>query len=139
MTRARRPLTRDRDHLPSGRHRQLNLRYSDDELAALEQAAKNAGLTPSGYAAEAALAVALGATPPRPEPWREALIEVMAARTQVSRLVSGLNQALQARVTSDRLPASESASALVDGLLVAAARAVERLDRAADDLARRLR
>jgi hypothetical protein len=61
------------------------LRYSDDELADVTGAASRSGLTPSGFAAEAALAAARGTEPPPGEPWREALMEVMAARAQVRR------------------------------------------------------
>ena len=42
------------------------LRYSVAEFAQIDAAARDAGLTPSGYAAAAALAMATGAPPPAP-------------------------------------------------------------------------
>ncbi len=57
------------------------LRYSDEEYAAVAEAAQAAGLTPTGYAAEAAaLAAAQSLEAPSTAPFREALLELMAAR-----------------------------------------------------------
>lgn len=58
------------------------LRYTECEFAEIQAAARDAGLTPSGYAADAALAMATGAKPPSTAPWRSALLELMDARRQ---------------------------------------------------------
>jgi hypothetical protein len=123
---------RDRDHLASGRRRRLFLRYSEGEFGEVAEAARRAGLTPTGYAAEAALAAARGGQSPRQEPWREALAELIDARTQVRRFGSNVNQAVRALNASGEPP--EGLNRAVD----VTARAVEAVDRAAADLVRRL-
>ena len=80
---------------PAGRGRQVKLRYSEEELGDVAAAAARSGLTPAGFAAEAALAAARGTSPPACEPWRDALLEVMAARTQVRRFGTNVNQAVR--------------------------------------------
>lgn len=87
---------RDRRHLTPGRPRQVKIRYTDDEYADLAGAAHLAGLTPTGYAAEAALAAARQVAPPSTAPWRLALAELMAARGQVRRFGGNVNQAVRA-------------------------------------------
>jgi len=89
----RRSAGRDRDHLTPGRGRQVKLRYTGDEYAAIAAAARDAGLTPTGYAAEAALAAATGARAPSTAPRRLALLELMAARNQVRRIGVNINRA----------------------------------------------
>ena len=131
MSGRRRAPGRDRAHLP-GRGRQVKLRYSEEELGDVTAAAARSGLTPAGFAAEAALAAARGTTPPAAEPWREALLEVMAARTQVRRLGTNVNQAVRA------LHGTGEAPEWLDRAVALTARAVERLDGAAADLSRRL-
>jgi hypothetical protein len=123
----------DRAHEAPGRSRQVKLRYSEDEFAALQAAARRSGLTPSGFAAEAAIAAARGEEPPAGEPWREALAEVMAARAQVRRFGTNVNQAVRA------LNATGEPPDWLDHAVTIASRAVERLDDAATQLARRLR
>jgi hypothetical protein len=92
----RRPAgVRDRRHQRPARPRRLKLRLSESEFAELVDAAVGAGLTPSGYAAEAALATARETRPPADQPWRAALGEVMAARTQVRRFGVNVNQAVR--------------------------------------------
>lgn len=61
---------RYRPHAASGRSRQVRLRYTDDEYATVARAAHAAGLTTTGYVAEAALAAANSLEPPRDAPWR---------------------------------------------------------------------
>lgn len=124
---------RDRGHLVPGRRRQLSVRCSDEEYADIAAAARLAGLTPTGYAAEAAIAVARGTQPPRPEPWREALAELLAARAQMRRFGDNVNQAVRALNTTGAPP-----EVLVRAVEVTA-RAVEELDQAAVELVRRLR
>ncbi|MBI4942122.1 MAG: hypothetical protein HY830_15360 [Actinobacteria bacterium] len=130
---ARRRCGRDRVHHQPGRPRQIKLRYSEAELADIAAAARRAGLTPSGFAADAALAAARGTQPPASEPWREALTEVMAARAQVRRFGTNVNQAVRALRTTGQAP-----DALVRAVALAA-KAVAELDEAATTLARRLR
>ena len=109
------------------------LRCTDDEFDQLAAAARRSGLTTSGYAAEAAIAAALGSQPPRSEPWREALAEVMAARAQVRRFGSNVNQAVRA------LNATGEAPEWLDRSVALTGNAVAELDRAAGLLVRRLR
>jgi hypothetical protein len=65
------------------------------EFTAVRAAATAAGLTPTGYVADAALAAASGHTPPMAEPMREVLLELMAARAQVRRFGVNVNQAVR--------------------------------------------
>lgn len=57
----------DRARLAPGRRRRLFLRLDEDEYADIATAARLAGRTPTGYAAEAALAAARGHRPPEQE------------------------------------------------------------------------
>ena len=109
------------------------IRLTDEEYTAVAVAAGLAGLTRSGFAAEAAVAAARGTQPPRAEPWREALTEVMAARAQVRRFGSNLNQAVRA------LNATGEAPEWLDRAVAMTGRAVVQLDEAAVQLTRRLR
>ncbi|GAA4352022.1 plasmid mobilization protein [Angustibacter luteus] len=132
----RRAPGRDRDHLTPGRPRQVKLRYSDDEYAAVVQAAREAGLTPTGYAAEAALAAARGTETPSTAPWRVALLELMDARGQVRRVGVNINQATRA------INATGEAPDWLDWALAMTDRTVDRLDQAAaavTDVARQTR
>ncbi len=124
---------RNRVHQLPARHRQIKLRYSDAELADVSAAARRAGLTPSGFAAEAALAAARDTEPPDSQPWREALTEVMAARAQVRRFGANVNQAVRA------LNATGEPPEWLSRAVALAAKAVAELDVSAGELARRLR
>jgi hypothetical protein len=124
---------RDRRHTFPGRRRSVLLRCTDEEYEALAAAAARSGLTTSGYAAEAAIAAARGSEPPRAEPWRQALAEVMAARAQVRRFGSNVNQAVRA------LNATGEPPEWLDRAVARAERAVGELDQAAAELSRRLR
>ena len=130
---SRRRCGRNRVHQLPARHRQIKLRYSDAELADVSAAARRAGLTPSGFAAEAALAAARDTEPPASEPWREALTEVMAARAQVRRFGANVNQAVRA------LNATGEPPEWLARAVALAAKAVAELDASATELARRLR
>jgi hypothetical protein len=125
----RRATGRDRRHLTPGRPRQIKIRYTDDEYATLADAARLAGLTPTGYAAEAALAASRDAAPPSTAPWRLALAELMAARGQVRRFGSNVNQAARA------LNALGEAPEWLDRAMAVTERAVARLDEAAASVA----
>ena len=93
-------------------------------------AARRTGLTPSGYAAEAAWAAAHQSDPPSAGPWREALTEVMAARAQVRRFGVNVNQAVRV------LNATGEAPEWLDRAVALTASAVIRLDAVAEDLSR---
>jgi uncharacterized protein (DUF1778 family) len=121
----RRATGRDRRHLTPRRPRQVKIRYTDDEYATLADAARLAGLTATGYAAEAALAAATNAVPPSTAPWRVVLAELMAARGQVRRFGSNVNQAARA------LNALGEAPDWLDRAVEVTERAVTRLDEAA--------
>ena len=69
---SRRAPGRDRNHHRPGRPRQMHLRYTHEEYATIAGAARDAGLTPTGYVAEAALAAANNTQTPSTAPWRTA-------------------------------------------------------------------
>ena len=98
------------------------LRVSVDEYTAIAGAAREAGLDPSGYAAETALAAAAGTDPPSAAPWRTALAELIEARTQVRRIGTNINQAARAiNADGEPPPWLERAASTAE-------RALERLD-----------
>lgn len=109
------------------------LRYTEEEFAAIKQAARDAGLTPTGYAAEAALAAAVGSDAPITAPWRSAMRELMDARAQVRRIGVNINQASRA------INATGEPPVWLDHALVITARAANRLDAAAGRTIRRRR
>ena len=131
--RRRRGPGQDRQHAFPRRSRSLFLRCTDAEYDDIAEAATRSGLTPTGFAAEAAIAAARGTRLPAAEPWREALAEVIAARAQVRRFGTNVNQAVRA------LNATGEAPDWLDHAVAVANRAVEQLDEAAAQLARRLR
>ena len=85
-------VTRHREHRFPGRRRPVQVRFGEEEFAAIELAAGRAGLTPTGYVGAVALAAARGTAPPAPSQNREALTELMAARAQVRRFGGNVNQ-----------------------------------------------
>jgi uncharacterized protein (DUF1778 family) len=108
------------------------VRCTEEEFALITEAARRAGLTPTGYTAEAALAAARDAIPPQPEPWREVLAELLASRSQVRRLGANVNQAVRVLHSTGEPPEALARA------VRAATDAVAHLDRIAADLARRL-
>ena len=94
--RRRRPETIDRRHIRPGRDRLLRFRYSAVEYTTVSDAARRAGYTVSGYVAESALASAGQRDDVRPAAGvdRELLIALNAARDQVARIGTNLNQAV---------------------------------------------
>ncbi len=121
-----------RRHRRPGRGRAVQVLYDDAELAAVAAAAARSGLTPSGYVASAALAAAEGGEPPASVAGREALGELMAARTQVRRFAVNVNQAVAALHSGAGVPPWLQAA--VEG----STRAVRSVDAAAAAVARRL-
>jgi len=124
---------RDREHVAPGRRRRVSLRLSDGEFRDVVTAARRAGLTPTGYAAEATLAAARAVPPPSVEPWREVLAEFLQARAQVRRFGLNVNQAVRVLHATDEPPE------VLARAIAVTTRAVEDLDRAAAKLVRRLR
>jgi uncharacterized protein (DUF1778 family) len=124
----RRAPGRDRDHHSPRRGRQIKLRYTDTEYNAIAQAARHAGLTPTGYAADAALAAATEAAAPALAPWRTALQELMEARNQVRRIGTNINQAARTLNTGGDEPIWLHQAAAIS------ARSLTRLDTAAEAL-----
>ena len=110
----------------------MMLRYNEDEYAAVCQAAQRVGLTPTGYAALVTLAAATDKPPPRADPVRDALAELIVARLQVRRFGVNVNQAVVAlHATGQAPPWLVNATAL-------ASRAVTRIDEAAMAITRSL-
>ena len=95
MSRGTRGPGRDRDHKTPRRERSVFSRFSNEEYAQLAEAARAAGLTPTGYVAEAAIAAAREVQAPSTLPLREALVELMAARAQVRKFGTNVNQAVR--------------------------------------------
>jgi hypothetical protein len=108
------------------------LRYDEHEYEAVRDAAQRVGLTPTGYAAMAALAAATGRPPPTPDPLREALAEVLVARTQVRRFGVNVTQAVR------ELNSTGQAPEWLDRAVELTRRAVVRLDEAAAVITRTL-
>jgi uncharacterized protein (DUF1778 family) len=107
------------------------LRVSEAEHEALTAAAAASGLTVAGFAAEAALAAARRSvtTPPG---LREALAELLAARTQVRRYGVLVDQAVAAWHAVGEPPGWLSRA------VAGAERATARVDEAVAELRRRL-
>src|SRR5664280_3846940 len=124
-------VTRHRDHHFLARGRRITVRLEYTELAAIELAACRVGLTPTGYVGAVALAAARGTVPPAPSQTRQALAELMAARTQMRRFGTNVNQAVAALHTT-----GDSPEWLAPAVEVTA-RAVRRVDEAAAVLMRR--
>ncbi|MEU0023543.1 MobC family plasmid mobilization relaxosome protein [Streptomyces rochei] len=78
------------------RPHRMNLRLGDDEKAAIEAAAALARKTPSSYAADVAVAVAMGRLTPIPTTYREELRELVDSRTALTRIGTNLNQIARA-------------------------------------------
>jgi hypothetical protein len=127
------PGVRHRSHGRPGRERRVNLRLSGEEYSALVAAAGMAGLTPAGFATEAALAAARGEAVPDHGRLRQLLLELMAARTQVRRYGVNVNRAVA------QLQAAGEAPGWLERAAAGADRGVARLDAAAGEVAGVLR
>ena len=124
-------VARHREHSFPGRKRPVQVRFGEEEFAAIELAAGRAGLTPTGYVGAVALAAARGTVPPVPSETQAALAELMAARAQVRRFGGNVNQAVAA------LHATGEAPGWLAEAVELTARAVRRVDEAAELLMRR--
>lgn len=107
------------------------MRLGEQEFAAIETAAERAGLTATGYVGAVAAAAATASVPPVPSQNREALTELMAARVQVRRFGTNVNQAVA------QLNGTGVAPEWLEAAVAGTARAVQRLDAAAELLMRR--
>lgn len=106
----------------SGRTYRLTLKFTADEFAPVLEAASASGLTPTGYAASGAVALARGQVRPLPSSMGEALRELIEARTQLRRFGVLVNQAVAALNSTGAPPAG-----LVRAIELAV-RAVRRVD-----------
>lgn len=126
----------DRRHVQPGRRHRLYVRLTDAERATLAEAAARAGMTPTGYCAEAALAAASGQSGAGPEvEWeelRETVAELFAVRTAVGRFANNVNQAVTELHSNGAPPVW-----LADAVRLTS-RAIERVDATADRLCRLL-
>lgn len=102
----------------------MKLRLSPAERDSLAAAAREAGLTPSGYAAACAVAAATEAKPPRMDVRAAAIREVVMAREQLARVGSNLNQLTRQANTTGTMPAG------LDVVLRMCAAAADSLDEA---------
>jgi hypothetical protein len=125
-------VARRRSRQAAPRPRLVKFFVTDEELAALDDAADRAGLARGAFAAEAAMAAARGTSSPASSLAREALVEVMIAAGLVRRAGTNLNQAVaKLNATGQRgddlFPAAEFC-----------VRVIRRLDEAAEQLRRRV-
>jgi len=101
---------RRRGRETSPRQAQLTVRFSAGEAAAVAEAAQRAGLTVTGFTATASLAAARGLPAPRAVVSRQQLavraqlVEAMAARTELRRLGTNVNQAVRVANTTGAVP-----------------------------------
>ena len=94
MTRRDNPQTsRYRRRLPGARPVRVNLCLSDSEYRTVADAAHAAGLTPTGFVAEAVIAAAHGDASPSADERRGVVLELMQARAQLRRYGNNVNQA----------------------------------------------
>ncbi len=115
-------VARHRRHRFPARTESVRARYDREELAVIAAAAARAGMTPSGYVAATALAVASDSRPPDASGDRELLAELVQARLAVRRYAVNVNQGIAALHSGLRAPVwLQRAAAGCD-------RAVDRLD-----------
>jgi uncharacterized protein (DUF1778 family) len=131
---------RPRSYLRSGRTLRLNVRFSKQERAEIDVAAAAIGMTPTGFAAEAALLAARGtpmtldATLAQRETFARLQRQLFEARTAVNRFGNLVNQAVAALHATGQPPIEALAHATA-----LCTRAVRNLDDLIDELHRRLR
>ena len=131
---------RPRSYVRSGRTLRLNVRFSKQERAEIDVAAAAIGMTPTGFAAEAALLAARGtpmtldATVAQRETLARLQRQLFEARTAVNRFGNLVNQAVAALHATGQPPIEAVAHATA-----LCTRAVRNLDGLIDEVHRRLR
>jgi hypothetical protein len=115
-------VARHRRHRFPARTESLRARYDRDELAVVVAAAARAGMTPSGYVAATALAVASDSRPPDASGDRELLAELLQAQLAVRRYAVNVNQGIAA------LHSGAGAPVWLQRAAAGCDRAVDRLD-----------
>ncbi|MFY1633743.1 hypothetical protein ACN27F_10760 [Solwaraspora sp. WMMB335] len=137
-----RPRGADRRHQFPGRGQRINLRLDESEHSDVLEAAARAGLTPTGFCANAALAMARGTAGPgglvsgtgvtRAE-LAAMQRDLFSARTAVTRTGTNLNQATAA------LNATGEAPVWLAHAVKRCVHALDKLDAVVADIDRRLR
>lgn len=110
----------------------MNVRFDDAEYAAIADAANRSDLSPTAYVGTAALAAARGTEAPG-APIREALTELMQARTATVRIGVAVNKLAAKALAGGDVTAAELAAAAD-----AASRSVARVEAAAATVHRRI-
>jgi hypothetical protein len=123
------PASRHRRHQLPGRNRRVLLRLSEAEYDDLARASEGSGLTPTGFAAQAALTAAKGREIPEHGPLRLALVAFMQSRTQLRKVGVNLNQAVAQLNTTGEVHAA------MERIVERVEEAVARNDAAAETLA----
>jgi hypothetical protein len=121
---------RHRLHQRPARRRTILIRLDDAEYAKVVDGAQRAGLTPAGFAATAAVRTAQGIDLAGDITWREALHELVQARTQIRRYAVNVNQIAAA------LNSTVGAPPWTQHAILTTTAAVQRLDNAATALMR---
>ncbi|MFI1583010.1 plasmid mobilization protein [Embleya sp. NPDC020630] len=129
-----RRLPDDQPRTGAGNRRELTMkaRVHPDEKRRIEDAAARANMRPSGFLAAAALAAAAGDDFTRDAQLHEAGLQVSAARTEVGRVGTNLNQITRA-LNIDRLasnPTDDDLLAHLREVLTDVTRTLQQLDRA---------
>jgi hypothetical protein len=108
----------------------MNLRLDEAEYEVLYAAAARVGLTPTGYAAAAAVAAARGGSVADQASLRNVQLELMQAHTQLRRFSTNVNQAVAALNATGQAPEwLESAVALCRRVSQRLFELIERIDR----------
>ena len=119
-----RPGSRRRRRGLRAREHRMVVRLSVEEAAVIATAAAAAGMAPAAWAADAAAAVARDEVTPLPTTQREAVAELVAARLQVRRFGTLVNQAVAALHATGQPPTGLASAVSL------CSRAVVRLDEA---------
>lgn len=123
---------RKRTHAAAARTRAVKVRFADAEFAVITAAASRVDLSPTAYVGVAAVTAARGTEPPG-APVREALAELMQARTAAVRIGGAVNKLAARALAGGDVTAAQLAAATQ-----AAARSVARVEAAAAAVQRRL-
>ena len=125
---------RNRQRQAPARDRQVKVRLSTGEWEAIATAARIAGLTPSGYVAEVAVAAAAGSAVSLRGPLRWALAEVISTRAVLGGVGARLERATGSGGARELGPQAPGPQQVVEE----ARQAVARLDTAASAILRSL-